>query len=54
MQEKSLLQFDWSIRRLRPSSVSTGWIETQFEAALQSPQPSQTAVLMKTRFGGSG
>ena len=30
-QEKSLLQLDWSMRRLRPNSVSTGWIETQFD-----------------------
>ena len=30
-QEKSLLQLDWLIRRLRPSSVSSGWTETQFE-----------------------
>jgi hypothetical protein len=54
MQEKSLLQFDWSIRRLRPSSVSSGCTETQLEACEQSPQPSQTRSLMKTRFGGSG
>ncbi len=33
MQEKSLLQFDWSIRRLRPSSVSSGCTETQFETS---------------------
>ena len=51
MQEKSLLQFDWSIRRLRPNSVSSGCTETQFETAEQSPQPSQTRSLMKTRFG---
>src|SRR5207253_3287943 len=54
MQEKSLLQFDWSIRRLRPNSVSSGCTETQLETAEQSPQPSQTRSLMKTRFGGSG
>ena len=54
MQEKSLLQFDWSIRRLRPNSVSSGCTETQLETDEQSPQPSQTRSLMKTRFGGSG
>ena len=53
MQEKSLLQFDWSIARLRPNSVSSGCTETQLEAAEQSPQPSQTRSLMKTRLGGS-
>ena len=30
-QEKSLLQFDWSIARLRPNSVSSGITETQFD-----------------------
>jgi hypothetical protein len=30
-QEKSLLQLDWSIARLRPNSVSTGTTETQFD-----------------------
>ena len=53
-QEKSLLQLDWSIWRLRPNSVSSGCTETQFEAAEQSPQPSQTRSLMNARFGGSG
>src|SRR5882757_3869073 len=53
-QEKSLLQFDWSIRRLRPNSVSSGCTETQLEACEQSPQPSQTSSLMKARFAGSG
>src|SRR3712207_8817541 len=53
-QEKSLLQLDWSIARLRPNSVSTGTTERQFEAAEQSPQPSQTRSLIKTRCGGSG
>ena len=52
-QEKSLLQVDWSIARLRPNSVSTGMTERQFEAVPQSPQPSQTSSLMKTRFAGS-
>src|ERR1700736_375375 len=53
-QEKSLLQLDWSIVRLRPSSVSSGLTETQFDLSEQSPQPSQTASLMTTRLGGSG
>ncbi len=52
-QEKSLLQADWSMARLRPNSVSTGWIATQFDCTPQSPQPSQTSVLMKTRRSGS-
>ena len=30
-QEKSLLQVDWSICRLRPNSVSSGLTETQFD-----------------------
>ena len=54
MQEKSLLQFDWSILRLRPSSVSSGCTETQLEATEQSPQPSHTRSLMKMRLAGSG
>src|ERR1700752_234573 len=53
-QEKSLLQLDWLMRRLRPHSVSSGCTETQFDACEQSPQPSQTRSLMKTRLGGSG
>ena len=52
-QEKSLLQFDWSILRLRPNSVSTGVTDMQFDWTEQSPQPSHTRSLMKTRFGGS-
>ena len=52
-QEKSLLQLDWLIWRLRPNSVSSGSMEMQFDCTEQSPQPSQTAELMKTRFGGS-
>src|SRR3546814_4317541 len=54
MQEKSLLQDDWLILRLRPSSVSSGSTETQFDFTEQSPQPSQTASLMKARLSGSG
>ena len=41
-----MLQLDWSIARFRPNSVSTGWIETQFDFTPQSPQPSQTSLLM--------
>ena len=52
-QEKSLLQEDWSISRLRPNSVSTGTTDMQFDFALQSPQPSQTRSLMTTRRAGS-
>src|SRR5260370_28385630 len=53
-QEKSLLQLDWSIVRLRPNSVSSGLTETQFDLSEQSPHPSHTASLMTTRLGGSG
>src|ERR1700732_1018394 len=53
-QEKSLLQLDWSMRRLRPRTVSPGSTATQFDLSEQTPQPSQTASLMKTRSGGSG
>ena len=52
--EKSLLQEDWLMRRLRPNSVSTGSMATQLAWTLQSPQPSHTASLMKARSGGSG
>ena len=53
-QEKSLLQDDWSIARLRPNSVSSGTTATQFDFTPQSPHPSHTAGLMKARSGGSG
>ena len=53
-QEKSLLQLDWSMVRLRPHSVSSGCTETQFDFTPQSPQPSQTSSLMMTRLSGSG
>ncbi len=53
-QEKSLLQLDWSMVRLRPNSVSSGCTETQFDFTPQSPQPSQTSSLMTTRLSGSG
>src|SRR5579862_1104453 len=53
-QEKSLLQLDWSIARFLPNSVSTGTTDKQFEVAEQSPQPSQTRSLIKTRRAGSG
>ena len=52
-QEKSLLHEVCSICRLRPQSVSTGSTDRQLLAWPQSPQPSQTASLMKARFGGS-
>ena len=53
MQEKSLLQLFWLIRRLRPNGVSTGSTDRQFEATEQSPQPSQTRELMTTALAGS-
>jgi hypothetical protein len=53
-QEKSLLQEDWLMRRLRPNSVSMGSMEMQLLWTLQSPQPSQTASLMTMRLSGSG
>ena len=53
-QLRSLLQLDWSISRLRPSAVSFGTIDTQFDCTEQSPQPSQTSALMNIRTGGSG
>jgi hypothetical protein len=46
----SLLQLAWSMRRLRPNSVSSGCTDMQFEAREQSPHPWQTAGLMTTRF----
>ena len=52
-QEKSLLQLDWSISRLRPNSVSFGSTDTQNDFSPQSPQPSQTSELMNTRLFGS-
>src|SRR6476646_7930371 len=39
--------------RLRPSSVSSGSTEMQFDCTEQSPQPSQTAGLISTRRCGS-
>ncbi len=48
-QERSVLQVDWLMRRLRPSSVSTGSTDRQLDLIEQSPQPSQTSVLMTTR-----
>ena len=49
-----MLQADWSICRLRPNGVSTGTMATQFDCTPQSPQPSHTRSLMKTRLLGSG
>src|SRR5476649_2807242 len=54
VQEKSLLQDDWLIWRLRPSSVSSGSTDRQLDCTEQSPQPSQTASLMTARLAGSG
>ncbi len=48
-----MLQVDWLMARLRPISVSSGSTEMQFDCTEQSPQPSQTAGLMKTRRAGS-
>src|SRR5690606_28702984 len=53
-QEQSLLHEDWLMRRLLPIGVSTGSTERQFDFTPQSPQPSHTASLMKTRRSGSG
>ena len=53
-QEKSLLQELWLILRLVPYGVSSGSTDRQFDATEQSPQPSQTAGLMKARRAGSG
>ena len=54
VHEKSLLHDDWLIWRLRPSSVSSGSTDRQFDCTEQSPQPSQTASLMTARLAGSG
>src|SRR5471030_1675950 len=54
VHEKSLLQDDWLIWRLRPRSVSNGSTDRQFDCTEQSPQPSQTASLMTARLAGSG
>ena len=53
-QLKSLLQAFWSICRFSPSSVFFGITDRQLDFVLQSPQPSQTAGLMKTRVSLSG
>ena len=53
-QEKSRLHEDWSMRVLRPNSVSTGCTDRQFDFAPQSPQPSQTRSLIMTRVAGVG
>jgi len=54
LQEKSLLQLDWLMWRLRPNSVSIGSTEMQLDCTLQSPQPSHTRSLMNRRCCGSG
>jgi hypothetical protein len=53
-QEKSWLQADWSICRLLPKAVSTGVTDRQLDCTEQSPQPSQTASLMNTRWSTGG
>ncbi len=53
-QVKSLLQDDWLIFRFLPRGVSRGSTDRQLETLPQSPQPSQTALLMKVRRSGSG
>src|SRR5699024_9873527 len=52
--EKSKLQVDWSIRVLRPNSVSTGWTDRQLDLRPQSPQPSQMRSLITTFSAGVG
>ncbi len=42
--ERSTLQADWLISRLRPSGVSLGSIAMQLLCTEQSPQPSQTGA----------
>ena len=54
MQLKSLLHELCSMARLRPQSVFSGTMDRQLLCTPQSPQPSHTAGLMKTRLGGSG
>ena len=53
-QEKSWLHDDWSIWRLVPKAVSTGTMDRQLDCTEQSPQPSQTASLMTTRWAMAG
>ena len=54
MHEKSLLQADWSICRLRAELGFDRQDRHAVGFAPQSPQPSHTASLMKTRVCGSG
>ena len=42
------------MRRFRPKLVSIGTTDRQLDFAEQSPQPSQTRSLIKTRRDGSG
>ena len=51
-QDRSTLQLVGLMRRLRPSSVSTGSMAMQSDWAEQSPQFSQTASLITTCAGG--
>ncbi len=48
-----MLHDDWWISRRSPNSVSTGSTDRQLLIREQSPQPSHTAWLMTTRWGGS-
>ena len=49
-----MLQEVWSMRVLRPSSVSTGCTDRQLLFTPQSPQPSHTASLITTRVVRTG
>src|SRR6202022_2163922 len=53
-QEKSLLQVERLIWRLRPNGVSFGSTLRQLDSTEQSPHPSHTRSLMYANFGGSG
>ena len=48
-----MLQDDWWIAVFRPNSVSIGCTDRQFDFLPQSPHPSHTRSLMKTRVIGS-
>ena len=48
-QEKSLLQVERLIWRLRPNGVSFGSTLRQFDSTEQSPQPSQTSSLIQAK-----
>src|SRR6516165_8291154 len=52
-QEKSLLQVERLILRLRPNGVCFGSALRQLDSTEQSPQPSQTRSLIEAKRGGS-